>query len=102
MRTNRPVHAVLLCASCILHAANGEERDEDAAEEAEEEEECGSGPFERCGFFYDTLPWWHLITPLVVSEFEGGGGRGVKSTNPLDTSSLASQPQSSSSCPCST
>ena len=26
----------------------------------------GSGPFECGGFFYDVLPWWHLISPLFL------------------------------------
>ena len=34
---------------------------------AHDEKDCGSGPFERCGFFYDVVPWWHLISPLVVT-----------------------------------
>ena len=26
----------------------------------------GSGPFECGGFFYDVIPWWHLISPLFL------------------------------------
>lgn len=52
---------MLLC--CIAPVCAG---DVTKAPAAHDEKDCGSGPFERCGFFYDVVPWWHLITPFFV------------------------------------
>ena len=47
-----------LCFLLVLATAEDDEQDDDR--------DCGDGPFERCGFFYDVIPWWHLISPLFV------------------------------------
>ena len=59
---------VVVAALAVAVLARAEGDGEEAALPAEEDDEarCGSGPFEPCGFFYDVVPWWHLISPLFV------------------------------------
>ena len=59
---------VVVAGLAVAVLARAEGDGEEAALPAEEDDEarCGSGPFEPCGFFYDVVPWWHLISPLFV------------------------------------
>lgn len=54
----RVLAALVTVAACARAEAEAEAKDED--------ERCGNGPFEPCGFFYDVVPWWHLISPLFI------------------------------------